>query len=161
MSMVAQQAATSKISLEVARMAAAGLKVAQPGNDSLWRALDKAVELIEQGHPMELRGNVLHVASASREGIDYATMLNECPCETTQGCCWHRAACALFVSVQTIEAVAGVCEPLVAKPRRQRTAKPALAGIEVRAAMQASRASRGLMSDDKYRQACAAADELF
>lgn len=161
MNTLAQPTTTSKISLVLAHQVADGLKMAQLGNDSLARALDKALELMEAGHSMELRGNVLHVASASREGIDYATMLNDCGCETQAGVCWHRAACAIFVAMQMIEAAAVACEPLVAKPRRARTARPALAGVEVRAAMQASRASRGPMSNDEYARVCAAADELF
>lgn len=75
--------------------------------------------------------------------------------------CYHRAACAVFMGVQAIQAAAQLCQPLVARPRRARTARPALAGVEVRAVMQASRASRGPMSNDDYARACAAADEMF
>jgi len=144
MTTVAQPTTTSKISLEVARMVAAGLKIAQPGNSSLWRALDKAVELMEQGHPMELRGNVLHVASASQPGIDYATMLNECPCMAQAGVCWHRAALALLVSIQTIEAAAQVCQPLVAKPRRGARARPTTSRVELAQELRAWREQRGI-----------------
>jgi hypothetical protein len=141
--MVAQNG-SARISLEVAQKVAASLKVAQPGNASLGRALDKALELMEQGHHMELSGNVLHCDSATTEGVAYAAMVQECPCPTTQGVCWHRAACAVFIGMQTIEAAALVCQPLTAKPRRARTARPALAGVEVQRAAEGWRAQRGI-----------------
>lgn len=161
MTTVAQPPTASKISLVLAHQVADALKMAQLGNDSLMRALDRALALMEQGHYMELRGNVLRIASASQEGVTYATMINECPCRAEQGVCFHRAALAILMGIQTIQAAAQLCQPLVAKPSRARTARPALAGVEVRAVTQSSRTSRGPMSDDEYRRACAAADDMF
>lgn len=157
MTTVAQPPTASKISLVLAHQVADALKMAQLGNDSLMRALDRALALMEQGHYMELRGSVLRIASASQEGVTYATMINECPCRAEQGVCFHRAALAILMGVQTIQAAAQLCQPLVAKPRKGTRAKPTTSRVELQDELRTWRQQRGItreMSQAELETAC-------
>lgn len=79
------------ITPQLATAASMLVRLANPGDASLHRALEKAeARLISQ--PWRIDEGVLHIVSYSRQNDVQLTDGADCSCETTRGTCWHRAA---------------------------------------------------------------------
>jgi hypothetical protein len=67
------------------------VRMAQPSNASLHRALVKAEALLIT-QPWRVDAGVLHIVSHSQQNEVHLTDGDDCSCPTTRGVCWHRAA---------------------------------------------------------------------
>lgn len=109
------------VNLTVLHLIAAGLKAEQPRADSFHRAIDRALEQLAAGRSFTLRGEVLAIQSASRAWLTHTATPTGCSCEAQQGVCWHRAAAALLVAYDALQAAASSA----AEPRRPSVAAAA------------------------------------
>ena len=145
----------------LAQITADALKAVMPYADSFHRALDKAVAQFALGRAMTLRDNVLTVQSSRHAWVEYEATVDACGCDCRKGVCWHRGACALLISAQTIRAAAFVAStpldtddhpaPIISRARRQ-------PGCVARARVE-TLPRRGPMTDAEYQRACALANE--
>jgi hypothetical protein len=86
------------------------VRLAQPGNSSLHRALEKAEgRLISQ--PWRVDDGVLHIVSFTHQNEVHLTDGVDCSCPTTRGTCYHKAAWFILSTL----AAAG-CSPVANLP---------------------------------------------
>jgi hypothetical protein len=100
---------TTIVTSELAVTASLVIRLAQPANASLHRALVKAeARLITQ--PWRIDAGVLTITSHSANEV-HLTDGDDCSCPTTRGVCWHRAAWLILSTL-----AAGGCSPVANLP---------------------------------------------
>lgn len=79
------------VTIEQTTAASMIIRIVQPQNVSLHRALAKAESRLID-HAWRLDSGVLHITSHSTPGAVQLCDGDSCSCETTRGICWHIAA---------------------------------------------------------------------
>ncbi len=86
------------VSRELIVAASMLIRIANPEEASLLRALDRAQERVLH-LPWQVDGDTLQIASYKTPGVMRHTDGEYCDCETRRGVCWHRAAWLLLCTV--------------------------------------------------------------